>query len=97
MYVEPKQYGVGATAGLFSPDMDGIPEACVAFSYFTSNQYGNFEVWLHHKEIPVPSLLGTFSAPFQTWIGARQVTLKNCLYVVLGILGNYEHYVLFTI
>lgn len=82
MYVEPKQYGVGAFAGLVSPDVDGMPEACLVFNYFTSHQNGTLEVWLHSKEIPVPSLMNTYSAPFQTWIGARQVTFRNCLYVV---------------
>ncbi|MPC30919.1 MAM and LDL-receptor class A domain-containing protein 2 [Portunus trituberculatus] len=75
MYVDPKQYTVGAVAGLVSPDVDGVPEACVAFNYYTSHKDGTLEVWLHSKETHDPSLLNIYSAPFQTWIGARQVLL----------------------
>ena len=73
MYVDSKQNTVGAVAGLVSPDVDGMPEACVAFSYYTSHQDGTLEVWLHSKEMQDPSLLNVYSAPFQTWISARQV------------------------
>lgn len=71
MYVEPKQYGSGSVAALVSPDMVGMPEACIAFNYFTSNLNGKLEVWLIDKGNPVPTLLDTYSAPFQSWMGAR--------------------------
>lgn len=71
MYVGPVVHVSGAVAGLVSPDMVGVPEACIAFSYFTSLPDGEIEVWLLDKETPEPTLLDTYSAPFQSWIGAR--------------------------
>ncbi|XP_050708969.1 MAM and LDL-receptor class A domain-containing protein 1-like [Eriocheir sinensis] len=71
MYMDPVPHVDGAVAGLVSPDMVGVQEACVAFSYFTSLPAGEIEVWLLDKESPEPTLLDTYSAPFQSWIGAR--------------------------
>ena len=90
MYVEPKNHGVGASTGLVSPDVDGMPEACIAFNYFTSHQDGTLEVWLHDKEMAEPYLLNTYSAPFQTWIGARQVICgKKMIHIVTTIFFLY--------
>lgn len=71
MYVKPEEHGYGSVAGLVSPDMVEMPEACVAFNYFTSHSNGKLEVWLLDKENPAPTLLNTYTAPFQSWIGAR--------------------------
>lgn len=71
MYVGPAEHVFRGVAGLVSPDMVGVQEACVAFSYFTSLPAGEIEVWLLDKETPEPTLLDTYSAPFQSWIGAR--------------------------
>lgn len=73
VYVDPKYYGIGAVAGLVSPDVTGAPEACVAFNHFTSHTNGKLQVWLHVEENPEPTLLQTLYAPFDAWIGARQV------------------------
>lgn len=71
MYVDPGHQFNGAVTGLVSPDMVGIPESCIAFNYFTSHPNGKLEVWLLDKESLTSTLLDTYSAPFQSWIGAR--------------------------
>lgn len=70
MYADTSVWGVGAFTSLFSPRIYDLPEACVAFMYF-STRLDQLEAWLHTEENPDPVSIANFSAPFNGWSGAR--------------------------
>ncbi|CAL4063832.1 unnamed protein product, partial [Meganyctiphanes norvegica] len=73
VYANMSGHTEGEMTSLFSPLIWDVPQACVAFSYFsTRNLTNQVEVWLVSERNPQhPTSIGNFSAPISTWVGAR--------------------------
>ncbi|XP_037797169.1 MAM and LDL-receptor class A domain-containing protein 1-like [Penaeus monodon] len=76
MYADTSIWGAGAFTSLFSPQIYDLPEACVAFMYF-STKLDQLQAWLHTEGNPDPISIANFSAPFNGWSGARMTVLAE--------------------
>lgn len=85
MYADTSIWGAGAFTSLFSPQIYDLPEACVAFMYF-STKLDQLQAWLHTEGNPDPISIANFSAPFNGWSGARYgILLFDYAFLYLSI------------